>query len=231
VCSSDLVVYAEPKNAIPIFGTPGINEGTLKIVAYDAKNNAFTGAITLVQSSGDNNYYPTFSPDNTWIVYNRCTTCDPAVPSGSGGGSGSSYDARDATLYILRADGKGKPMEMKLANGGTNLCNSWPKFSPFMQKYRGGKLMWVTFSSRRDYGLRLTGENRAQIWMAAIDPAKAELTDPSQAAFWLPFQDIRTGNHIAQWAETVVRKPCTVKEDCPGGEFCDNGVCEPKPIE
>jgi hypothetical protein len=91
--------------------------------------------------------------------------------------------------------------------------------------------MWVTFSSRRDYGLRLAGTNRAQIWMAAIDPAKAELTDPSHAAFWLPFQDIKTGNHIAQWAETVVRKGCQVNQDCPGGEFCDNGFCELNPIE
>jgi hypothetical protein len=227
-----LIVYAEPNATFPIpVGTPGINGGSLKLITQmDAKTNTWSGAITLVASSGDNNYYPTFSPDNTWVVFNRCTACAPAVSSGSGG-SGSSYDSKDAMLYIIRADGKGKEMEMKLANGGTDMCNSWPKFSPFMQKYRGGKLMWVTFSSRRDYGLRLAGKYQAQIWMAAIDPAKAELTDPSHAAFWLPFQDIKTGNHIAQWAETVVRKGCAVNQDCPGGEFCDNGFCEPKPIE
>lgn len=225
------VVYAEPKVTFPLFGAPGISNGSIKVIAYDKATKAWTGAITLAATNNDNNYYPTFSPDGQWVVFNRCGQCKPAQASGGSSGDGSSYDARDAALWIVRADGKGKPMEMVLANGGVDLCNSWPKFSPFMQKYKAGKLMWVTFSSRRDYGLRLSGTDRAQIWMAAIDPAKAELTDPSHAAFWLPFQDIKTGNHIAQWAETVVRKPCVEDKDCPGGEFCDKGVCEPKGIE
>ncbi len=225
------VVFAEPKVTFPLFGAPGISNGSIKILAYDKTAKTWSGALTLAATNNDNNYYPTFSPDGQWVVFNRCGQCKPAQATGGSSGDGSSYDARDATLYIVRADGKGKPMEMKLANGGVDLCNSWPKFSPFMQKYKAGKLMWVTFSSRRDYGLRLSGTDRAQIWMAAIDPAKAELTDPSHAAFWLPFQDIKTGNHIAQWAETVARKPCVEDKECPGGEFCDKGLCEPKGIE
>jgi len=227
------VVYAEPSFTFPLFGAPGISKGSLNILAYDPAKDSWSGAAPLVISAGENNYYPTYSPDNAWIVFNRCTSCDPAVPNSSGSSSsGSSYDSKDAALWIIRADLKGKPLELKEANGGADLCNSWPKFSPFLQKYKGGKLMWVTFSSRRDYGLRLAGEGRAQIWMAAIDPSKSEMaTDPSHAAFWLPFQDIKTGNHIAQWAETVVKKGCTKPEDCPGGEFCENGLCEPKPID
>lgn len=38
------------------------------------------------------------------------------------------------------------------------------------------------------------------IWMVAIDPARlARGQDPSSPAFCLPFQDITTSNHIAQW--------------------------------
>ena len=41
--------------------------------------------------------------------------------------------------------------------------------------------------------------------MAAIDPDKiADGEDGSFAAFALPFQDITTSNHIAQWTTKVV---------------------------
>ncbi len=214
------VVYAEPAVALPIpVGSPGISKGSIKLMGYDAKTKAWSaGNITLVASAGENNYYPTFSPDGKWVAFNRA--------------SGSSYDAPDAALWIVRADGKGKPQQLKLADGGTNKCNSWPKFSPFLQKYKGGKLMWLTFSSRRDYGLRLKGKGTAQLWMTAIDPSKAELatTDPSYPAFWLPFQNINTGNHIAQWTKKLVKKPCGPDGSCPAGMTCDKKtkLCEPK---
>lgn len=89
--------------------------------------------------------------------------------------------------------------------------------------------MWFTFSSRRAYGLRLGAGERAQLWMAAFDPQKGEiLTDPSYPAFWLPFQEIDSGNHIAQWTLEVDRQPCTSNGECPTGEFCEDGVCVPK---
>ena len=211
------VVYAEPATVIPFpVGTPGISKGSLKVLNFDPKTGKFSSTSrTLVASAGENNYYPTFSPDGKWVVFNRS--------------SGSSYDAKDATLWIVRADGKSKPIELKLANGGSNLTNSWPKFSPFLQKYRGGKLMWFTFSSRRDYGLRLKGKAQAQLWMAAVDPSKGELsTDPSFTAFWLPFQNIKTGNHIAQWTKKVIRKKCGPDSGCPKDQVCVKGWCEPK---
>lgn len=217
------VVYAKPATALPIpVGSPGISKGSLELMLYDATAKKFSSSKVLVAQSGsENNYYPTFSPDNELIIFNRS--------------SGESYDADDATLWALKSDGKSKPMELKNANGagsGSN-CNSWPKFSPFIQKYKGGKLLWVTFSSRRDYGLRLQAASgargQAQLWMAAIDLAKDEmLTDPSYPAFWLPFQNIATGNHIAQWTKEVVKKPCGLDGDCPTGETCVKNLCEPK---
>ena len=214
---STRVVYSEPAKVLPIpVGTPGISDGSIKLLAFDTKTKKFsTSMLTLVASKGENNYYPTFSPDNKWVVFNRA--------------NGSSYDNKNAALWIVKADGSAPPVELKKANQGTNLGNSWPKFSPFLQKYQGGKLMWVTFSSRRDYGLRLAGKGRAQLWMAAIDPSKGELAaDPSHVAFWLPFQDINTGNHIGQWTTKVVRKKCGPDAGCPTGQKCVNGWCEPK---
>src|ERR1041385_4164322 len=67
------------------------------------------------------------------------------------------------------------------------------------------KIFWVTVSSKRDFGTRLVGAGRPQIWMTPffIDQASAGM-DPSVAAFRLPFQDITSNNHIAQWTERVV---------------------------
>ncbi len=215
-----LVVYAEPKTALPIpVGSPGITKGSLKLMGYNAAAKTWTGSLTIVASAGENNYYPTFAPDAKWVAFNRA--------------AGSSYDAPDAALWMVKADGKSKALELKKANGGTSKCNSWPKFSPFLQKYQGGTIMWLTFSSRRDYGLRLKGKQQAQLWMTAIITKKGEVgfvKDPSFPAFWLPFQNIKTGNHIAQWTKKLVKKKCDPDGTCPKGMVCDKktNLCEPK---
>ena len=57
-----------------------------------------------------------------------------------------------------------------------------------------------------------------QLWMAAIDLTKAASgVDPSFPAFWLPFQDAKAHNHIAQWVVQLVGPP-------PMG---DGGTCVP----
>jgi hypothetical protein len=75
------------------------------------------------------------------------------------------------------------------------------------------QILWLTFSSLRRYGLRpspppaSTHEglpNGTLIWMVALDPARlARGEDPSVPAFCLPFQNIATSNHIAQWTAGV----------------------------
>ena len=62
--------------------------------------------------------------------------------------------------------------------------------------------MWVTFSSNRNYGLRELSATQTLIWMAAIDPDAPG--DDSYTAFTLPFQDLTTDNHTAQWAKEAV---------------------------
>jgi hypothetical protein len=132
--------------------------------------------------------------------------------------------------------------------------------------YKGNKLLWVTFSSTRDYGLKVRnhsmvggmpqrqcypsygpeGESyqdfpancqQPQVWMAAINLSTAEFAgdDPSFAAFWLPFQDIKSHNHTAQW--TTTDKPTlppdggaciATGQDCTSSpNSCCDGVCGP----
>ena len=66
-------------------------------------------------------------------------------------------------------------------------------------------MFWVTVSSKRNFGVRLVNQNRPQIWMTPFFPNQASSSlDPSNVPFRLPFQDITSDNHIAQWTEKVV---------------------------
>jgi hypothetical protein len=174
------------------------------IVTAPLNGTSLGTPTVLVQGTAkENNYYPAFSPDGRWIVFNRS--------------SGDSYSDDDATLYVVSAAG-GSPVELARTNSGAGLRNSWARWSPFVQTYNGRKLLWLTFSSTRDYGTALVNsaqpsESRTpQLWMAAFDtdwtaspsPDQSAAPDPGFPAFWLPFQDITTNNHIAQWTKKVV---------------------------
>jgi hypothetical protein len=208
-----MIVFAKPVASPCMVGNmclPGINKGSLMLLPRNADGTWGSAASLVPQSGTENNYYPAFSPDGAWVLYNYSA-------------SQMSYDAKDALLRVVSVNG-GAPLDLTAANASGG--NSWPKWGPFIQPHRGGDIMWLTFSSRRNYGYRVTGT--AQIWMAAFDPARAaQGLDPSYPAFWLPFQDGTTGNHIAQWVPTVARQPCTDESDCGPGEMCQGNECIP----
>lgn len=164
----------------------------------------------IAPADGLNHYYPAYAPDGQFFVYNR-STCD----NGSNYGGECDADADDsAQLWAMRTEG-GRAVELAKASGPgitdqgrTELCNSYPKWAPFVDaRFREapGRVMWVTFSSRRNYGLREPNGSDMWLWMAAIDPdAVLAGDDGSFPAFALPFQDLATSNHIAQWTTQIV---------------------------
>jgi hypothetical protein len=72
----------------------------------------------------------------------------------------------------------------------------------------------LTFSSTRQYGLRSPPvptdmsetKKGTLIWMVGIKLGVGG-ADPSFTSFCLPFQDVTTSNHIAQWAKNFVIGP------------------------
>ncbi len=215
---STIVYVRETAGQIPV-GSPGVSQGQLMTLSWNG-STLLTGK-TLVPYAGQNNYYPAFAPDSQLVAFNRS--------------SQNSYDAPDAQVWVVKADGSGAPLQLSNASPSGGRGDSWPKWTPTVQQYQGHPLFWITFSSRRAYGLRLntaaptsSTPGTAQIWMAAVDPTLvAQGKDPSFPAFWLPFQDTGSGNHIAQWVLTVARKPCKTAADCNGGETCANSLCVP----
>jgi hypothetical protein len=88
----------------------------------------------------------------------------------------------------------------------SQLADTFPRSSPFVSKHRGKDVHWITISSRRRAGLLNAGGAPHQLlWMFAIDAEKiADGMDGSFPAFYLPFQDLDTSNHIGQWTEEIV---------------------------
>jgi hypothetical protein len=172
------------------------NSGKIFIRTFDPATNAF-GPEQLLVGDGNNNYYPSLSPDGKWVLFNRCTTQAAQA---------SAYNNPDASLWVVSANG-GAAVELAKANQGLGLTNSWGRWAPFQQTLgvANEPMYWVTVSSTRDFGVRLVGARRPQIWMTPFFPDHAaSATDPSNAAFRLPFQNIDSNNHIAQWTEQIV---------------------------
>ena len=167
--------------------------GRILMRTYDQASHTF-GPEQMLVSDTTNNYYPSFSPDGKWVLFNRAST-------------GSVYNNGNATLWVVKSDG-GAPVQLQAANAGLGLTNSWGRWAPFQQTLGAGNepIYWVTVSSMREFGVRIGPTTRhPQLWMTPFFPnAAAQAQDPSAAAFRLPFQNIDGNNHIAQWTEQIV---------------------------
>jgi hypothetical protein len=170
------------------------HQGSIVIRSFDAASNTF-GAPTIVVPSAMNsaNWYPSFSPDSQWIVFTRTTDY--------------SYDDASAETWLVKADGIQAPIQLATANLPGTLTNSWARWVPFGQTFGPSNepMFYLTFSSKRPFGVRLPTVGRPQIWMTPVFPSRAAAgLDPSGNAFRVPFQDVATSNHIAQWTQAVV---------------------------
>ena len=175
-----------------------VTTGSIVVRTFDG-TSTFGATTTLVHdASGASNFYPSWSPDGQWLLFTRT--------------DGNSYSNPTAEVWVVKADGTLPPIQLAAADTTTaSITNSWARWTPFQQSYgtTNETVFYITFSSERAFGVRpLTtgtyGPDK-QIWMAPFFPDKALAgTDPSGAAFRMPFQDFTTSNHIAQWTQAVV---------------------------
>ncbi|HVR63594.1 MAG TPA: hypothetical protein VMU50_16955 [Polyangia bacterium] len=194
-------------------------QGAISYVERDSAG-VWSAPRALVPSvAGKNRYYPAIAPDGAFVVFDE-STC-PA---------GKTYDRTcnadtdpSARLWAVPFGSAAAPTPVELAaanrpgvadRGVPDLGTSYPKWNPFsFHTSADSQILWLTFSSLRRYGLRpspppaSTHEllpNGTLIWMVAVDTGRlARGEDPSAAAFCLPFQDIGTSNHIAQWTSVI----------------------------
>jgi hypothetical protein len=240
------LVYVVPQaGTISSAGDHHFMGGSLYTSTFDASTNALGAPALLLGATGTSNYYyPAIAPDGSFVVFNDAP-------------DGDSFYNRKARVKLLHlpAQANAQPIDLPALNVADGLSNSWPRFSPFVQTYKGHKILWVTFSSNRDYGLHLVNQGfdncyppespsydqpqplskqgvgyencaQPQIWMAAviIDPDPSlDSKDRSFPAFWLPFQDVNSHNHSAQWVEHLVGNPPPPPDG--GTDGGDGGTC------
>ena len=238
------MLYVVPAvGTVSLAGDHHFLSGSIYESPIDFNANTLGSPNLLLGSTGTQNfYYPSFSPNSTFVVFNEAPDGDAFY----------NRKARVKLLHYPKQGGDG-PLDLPALNSPPagagdvdRLTNSWAKWSPFIQTYHGHKLLWVTFSSNRDYGLHLVNRGfdncyppesptydspqplskqgvtyegcaQPQIWMAAIivdDDRGLDSVDRSFPAFWLPFQDVNAHNHTAQWVQKVQT-----------GSIPDGGTC------
>jgi hypothetical protein len=217
----ETIVYTSVDPTAP---TTDQKPATGAIDYIQVSNGAWGAPQELVPAQlGLNRYYPSISPDGRLVVYDEstCTNGTPTMGKTPDPSCNADTDAT-ATMFLIPLAG-GTPIPLTRANSPgvadgmtTALTNSFPRWAPFIQKLdETSSLIWLTFSSTRQYGLRAPPPSTADttetrigtlIWMVAINPTVGA-ADPSYPAFCLPFQDITTSNHIAQWAKYFIMGP------------------------
>jgi hypothetical protein len=208
----------------------------------DFAHDTLSAAVRIVASQGENNYYPSYSPDSppSFVLFDRApydssagslTGCIGAVPKATCPNDSFANPAARVML-VATADGA-LPVDLEKANGSAvsinaRLSNSFPRFAPVVQRYKGRRLFWITFSSTRDYGVRLLNHKdgmyqcypadsyewpgsvhrnltdkscqHPQIWMAPVlGGDEPSFGDPSGVAFRVPYQEVNSHNHMAEW--------------------------------
>lgn len=198
------------------------------IATIEMGENGFGSVTEIVpEEPGTAHYYPTWSPDGEWIAF----------VSGPGGPADvdKSYYQPESRLRLVRRSG-GPVYEMKNATGRGDQTATWPKFAPFQQCpdasdscASGERIFFLTFSSRRDFGLRLTSADGAsavsQLWLSAVDLRRlqGDAADPSLPPLWLPYQSTETPNHLGFWTEAL---RCNDRLPCDRYDRCDeDGKC------
>ncbi len=150
--------------------------------------------VLVPRETSRNNYYPAYSPDGDYIVFNRAEPRTWVLPNGSTEeNSTNSYAHPAAELWLMTRDGE-HLTRLDAANSTGDLQNSYPKWGPLPDD----DVLWLAFSSRRSYSV--DPGTKPQVWVSAIDPAKIlDGEDPSSPAFWLPAQNPLTDNHASIW--------------------------------
>jgi hypothetical protein len=207
---------------------------TLVVMSFDAKTNTFSNAKTIFKDAAGYPAWPFFTPDSKAVVFiddsssNFASTTDPP----------GNTVAQSDLLVVDVASSVAHRLDAAngfLPNGSSYMPypgrDEHLDFYPTVSPVAAGGYYWVFFTSRRNYGNTLVDPNDGpaskKLWVSAITIGAPAGSDPSHPAFYLPGQELASGN-IRAFATLSPCKQngagCTSGVDCCGGA-CTNGSC------
>jgi hypothetical protein len=172
---------------------PGSTADLYRVAYADRKG----GAVTPVAGAADpsrQEYYPTFSPDDAYLVFNEC---DNGL---------SMYDQTQAEVYVVPSGGgtatkiRGNAPASCSGTASPGITNSWAKWAPAVTKTADGRAFyWIVFSSKR---LGMT----PQLFVSGMQvDGKGAVT--TYGALYLWNQPSAEGNHTPAWEYFNVPAP------------------------
>jgi hypothetical protein len=233
--SSGLVDYAmmpsfAPDGSKVVFNDYDRGQGhSLSIMDFDTASNTFSNPTQIFRHATLYPGWPFFTPDGNRVVFALGDGSDFATVQDPPAG----LKLNRSDLYVVDAATPADAVPLDLANGSLRSArdqhlNYYPTVSPVA----AGGYFWVFFTSRRSYGNVMVqpelDSTTKKIWVAALD-IDGSATDPSHPAFYLPGQELASGNIRAFATLSPCHADgasCTTGIDCCNG-FCVDGKCGP----
>jgi hypothetical protein len=207
----------------------GVGGHTLMVMDFNYATKAFSNPVQVYHDDSSYPGWAFFTPDSKSVIFalgNTNNFASEEPPLGS--------PTFSSQLYIVPATG-GTARRLDALSGLDPSGNDYlptPKddydldFYPTVNPISAGGYFWAYFTSRRSYGnLYAKGAGDVgskSIWVSAIDINAPPGTDPSHPAFYLPGQELGSGNIRA----FAVLAPCKGDgNDCESGLDCCGGTC------
>jgi hypothetical protein len=162
-----------------------VHHGDLATVPYNDRLGGTAADLPGASTAEWNEYYPTFSPDDAFVAYNR-------VADGA-----SSYNDSAAEVFVIPGAG-GTPVRLAAndppaCSGRTSpgVTNSWPRWAPSVGTHGGRSYYWLIFSSTRSAG------GNPQLYITPVVEDGGAIT--SYPALYLWNQPAAENNHTPAW--------------------------------
>jgi hypothetical protein len=216
---------------------------TLAVMSFDLTSYTFSNLVDFATDPVNFLGWPAFTPDAEWVVYDADSRSDFATWNSGG------VDAKSDLQIAHVASQTSVPLSVLngVVNGQYYLpfgeaAEGHMNYDATVLPVAAGGYYWVVFTSRREYGNTLNNPDpyyavdnrtpgalawRKKLWVAALDIDNPEhpstsAHDISHPAFYLPGQDLQTGNYRGFWA----LDPCAQNgASCMSGDQCCSGYC------
>lgn len=180
------IAYISTKSDVIHMGGNWKGPADLYTVPYNGGAGGTATPIAGAALPDKSEYYPSFSPDDTFVAYTRID------------GNAVMYNSINAEVFVIPSGG-GTATRLKAndppacsAKKSPGITNSWPKWAPSVGQYGQTKYYFLVFSSTR------SASSRPQLYVTPVAVA-ADGTVTTYAALYLWNQLEAEGNHTPSW--------------------------------